>query len=347
MSTELQPSMAEIPLPLFRVSFRGRILHANLLAQEDMGHALHRLQRKDIYTLFGPHDSLEEVLARVEQGEQISNSGIFRWDDKAPYTIHAGPGDDGCVLVMVPESRRSEAQQLEHRYAMAEAVARIALELAHEVKNPLAALRGATQWMAEQVDHPLVAETSDHMLHEVDRIRSRIDAFLQLAPRADITMRAFNIHRLIMDVFRPVPSSVKRSLVLDPSLPEIIAHESRLRQALENLWRNALEAGSTRIEVQTRLAIATALPGYHGPILQITVQSNGTPIPEAMRGQLFEPFVSSKDSGSGLGLAIVQRVALEHGGRVRLQTQGDQGEDTRFVMHLPLAKIATAKRECA
>ncbi len=342
MSIEVSPSMAEIPLPLFRVSFQGGILDANQLAQEDMGRSLRRLQERDIHALFGPRDSLDELLVRVEQGELISNSGIFRCDNKAPYTIHAGPGDDGCVLVLVPESRRSEAQQLEHRYALAEAVARIALELAHEVKNPLASLRGATQWMAEQVDHPLVAETSDHMLHEVDRIRGRIDAFLQLAPRADITMQAFNIHRLIMDVFRPVPPNVKCALVLDPSLPEIVAHESRLRQALENLWRNALEAGSTRVEVQTRLAVATALPGYHGPILQISVQSNGTPIPETMRSRLFEPFVSSKDSGSGLGLAIVQRVALEHGGRVRLQMKGD---DTCFVMHLPLARIATAKKE--
>ncbi|MDQ6950728.1 MAG: ATP-binding protein [Mariprofundales bacterium] len=333
MSPEFPLSTIAIPLPLFCLSFQGTILDANLLAQEDMGRSLRRLQQKDIYALFGPRDSISALLTRVEQGEQISDSGIFRCDDHAPYTIHAGPNAEGCVLVLVPETRRSEAQQLEQRYAMAEAVARIALELAHEVKNPLAALRGATQWMAERVDHPVVAETSERMLHEVDRIRSRIDDFLQLAPRADISMGAVSVHRLVMDVCRPVPESVKLSLVLDLSLPEIPAHESRLRQAMENLWQNALESGATWIEVQTRLAVATALPHYHGPILQISFQSNGEPIPVHLRQRLFEPFVTSKASGSGLGLAIVQRVALEHGGRVRLQAD-DAG--ARFVMHLPM-----------
>jgi len=323
----------DIPLPLFRVSLEGAILYANILAQEDMGRSLKKLREHDIYSLFDPRTAIATLLERVAQGEEISHSGIVRCDNRAPYTIHAGPDGDGCVMVLVPESRRSEAQQLEQRYEMAEAVARIALELAHEVKNPLAALRGATQWLAEQVAHPVVADTCDHLLHEVDRIRARIDDFLQLAPRADISMGMVSMHRLIMDICRPVPASVKLSLVLDLSLPEIPAHESRLRQALENLWQNALESGATLIEVQTRMAVATALPNYHGPILQISFQSNGEPIPLHLRQRLFEPFVTSKAAGSGLGLAIVQRVAQEHSGRVHLHAD-ERG--AKFIMHLPM-----------
>jgi len=335
MSSDASCALSDVPLPLFRVDGEGVVRDCNVLAEEDMSCSLNRLKNRKIDTIFGPEASIHALLARVAGAEMISDAGIIRLDDSTPYTIHAGPDADGALLIMVPEARRSEVQLLQRRYAMADAVARIALELAHEVKNPLASLRGATQWMMEQVDHPVVNETSAHLLHEVDRIRERIDAFLQLAPRADISMTEVNIHRLISDVCRPVPDNIKLSLLLDPSLPDLVAHTARLRQALENLWHNAIESHASNIEIQTRLATAFALPNYTGPILQLSVISDGDPIPEAIRQHLFEPYVTAKASGSGLGLAIVQRVMLEHGGHVRLYTERGRA---RFVMHLPILR---------
>ncbi|RMH50389.1 MAG: two-component sensor histidine kinase [Zetaproteobacteria bacterium] len=244
---------------------------------------------------------------------------------------------------MVPEARRSEAQLLQRRYATAEAVARIALELAHEVKNPLAALRGTAQWMAERQTHAAIEEGCARLLAEFDRIRERIDAFLQLAPRAALSMESVNIHALIHDVCRPVPEGVELRLVLDPSLPELSAHGARLRQALENLWRNALEAHARTIEIETRVAQGGTLPGHKGPVLQICFRSDGDPIPEAIRPQLFDPFVTGKDGGSGLGLAIVQRVLQEHGGHIRL---ADDRHHTRFILHLPIRRTHNPER-CA
>ncbi len=335
MSSDAVCALSDVPLPLFRVDGEGVIRDCNVLAEEDMGCSHKRLRHKRLDALFGPQDSIAALLKRVAGAELISDGGIVRLDDHAPYTIHAGPDGDGALLIMVREAQRSEAQRLHRRYAMADAVARIALELAHEVKNPLTSLRGATQWMMEQVDHPVVNETATHLLHEVDRIRERIDALLQLAPRADISMTKVNIHRMISDVCRPVPERVKLSLMLDPSLPEIVAHEARLRQALENLWHNAIESHASNIEVQTRLATAFALPNYNGPILQLSITSDGDPIPEAIRHHLFEPYVTAKPSGSGLGLAIVQRVMQEHGGHVRLFTEHQRA---RFVIHLPILR---------
>jgi len=335
MSTNASCALSDVPLPLFRVDGAGVIQDCNVLAEENMSRSLKWLKGQRLDALFGPEPSISALLNRVAGAEMVSDGGIIRTDDNSPYTIHAGPESDGkgALLVMVPEARRSEAQQLHRRYTMADAVARIALELAHEVKNPLASLRGATQWMMEQVDHAIVNETATHLLHEVDRIRERIDAFLQLGPRADVSMAEVNVHRMISDVCRPVPKEIKLSLMLDPSLPEIIAHAARLRQALENLWHNAIESHARNIEIQTRLATACALPNYNGPILQLSIISDGDPIPDAIRHHLFEPYVTAKSSGSGLGLAIVQRVMLEHGGQIRLYTEQRR---VRFVMHLPI-----------
>jgi two-component system nitrogen regulation sensor histidine kinase GlnL len=233
---------------------------------------------------------------------------------------------------MVPEGNRAEVEKQAKRQEMAEAVARIALEMAHEVKNPLASLRGASQWLSEQAVDTDVVEISTHMLSEVDRIKDRIDTFLQLGPRADIAMEPINIHALLDDVCR-APEGVQLHRAYDPSLPRLLAHEARLRQAIENLWSNALEAGSTLIDWQTRMAPMVALPGHRGAVVELKITSNGTPIPKSLMEHLFQPFVTGKERGSGLGLAIVQRVIQEHGGRVKLSSEAGR---TIFVLHLPL-----------
>ena len=96
---------------------------------------------------------------------------------------------------------------------------------------------------------------------------------------------------------------------------------------------NALEAGATQIEWQSRISPAAKLPGYAGRVIEISITNDGTPVPEHIQTRLFEPFVTSKSRGSGLGLALVQRVMLEHGGRVQLRSEHGR---TRFTLQFPL-----------
>jgi len=169
-------------------------------------------------------------------------------------------------------------------------------------------------------------------MDEVERIRQRIDLFLQVGPHANVAKSLVNLHALIDDVcVHEKGVTVQR--FFDPSLPEIFLHEERFRQALENLWSNAIEAGADRIVWETRVAPLVALRGYQGTVLEVCIASNGRAIPEPLKQRLFEPYVSGKSRGSGLGLAIVQRVLQEHGGRVSVKSL--RGE-TRFIMHLPV-----------
>lgn len=322
-----------VPLPLLRLDAYGRVRSVNLLAQDCMNRSESRLSGKLFSDLFAPKSEMQKLLKRAfEHGGDISDHGLTHRETRRPYTLHIGPDGEGLVVVMVPEGNRTEMEQQTKRHEMAEAVARIALEMAHEVKNPLAALRGATQWLSEQPLEHSQQEAAQMILAEVDRIRTRIDAFLQLGPRADVTMERVNIHTLLDDVCRP-PESVILHRVYDPSLPEILAHPARLRQAIENLWANALDAGATNIEWQTRVAPTVRLPNHDGPVMEVRITNDGASIPEDLRERLFEPFVTGKQRGSGLGLAIVQRVLLEHGGRV--QASSEQGR-TAFILHLPI-----------
>ena len=87
------------------------------------------------------------------------------------------------------------------------------------------------------------------------------------------------------------------------------------------------------VEWQSRISPVAKLPGHAGRVIEISITNDGTPVPEHVRTRLFEPFVTSKSRGSGLGLALVQRVMLEHGGRVQLRSEHGR---TRFTLQFPL-----------
>lgn len=327
-----QIAIADLPLPVLILDGWGKITHANMLAEEQFGTSAKRLAGKHLSDFFEPSSEVNAMLERVSMGETVTDDAFSNRFTHAPYSLHLGPHERGMAVLMVPEANRAEVEKQAKRQELAEAVARIALEMAHEVKNPLASLRGASQWLAESSKDDEVKEISTHMLSEVDRIKARIDSFLQLGPRADIAMAPVNIHALLDDVCR-APAGVHLHRVYDPSIPDIMVHEARLRQAIENLWSNALEAGSTLIEWQTRVAPMVALPSYQGQVIELRITSDGSPIPDSLKEHLFHPFVTGKERGSGLGLAIVQRVMQEHGGRVKLSSGRGR---TSFVLHLPL-----------
>jgi two-component system nitrogen regulation sensor histidine kinase GlnL len=328
-----QIQLSSVPLPMLFIDPQGNMVQANLLAQEFLGMSSRGLAGKHLSNLFAPADAIQRMLDHVfTHHANISDHSLTLRTKNQPCSLHVGPDEAGAVAMIVPEANRHEVEQQSRRHEIAEAIARVALEMAHEIKNPLAALRGAAQWLGEHAEDDNTRGTVHHILAEVDRIRERIDAFLQLGPRADIQMEAVNVHSVIDDVCRP-PEGVQLMRVYDPSLPEIRAHPGRLRQAIENLWRNALEAGATMVEWQSRISPVAKLPGHAGRVIEISITNDGTPVPEHVRTRLFEPFVTSKSRGSGLGLALVQRVMLEHGGRVQLRSEHGR---TRFTLQFPL-----------
>ncbi|WP_238701305.1 two-component system sensor histidine kinase NtrB [Mariprofundus erugo] len=328
-----QIPLSFLPLPLILLDSEARILQTNLLAQEALGQSDRKLVGRSLASIFSPSVEIERVLALLTPySGGASNHHLCMRSTGTPISLHLGLHEGGMTAVFIPEAHRSEVERHARRHEMAEAVARIALEMAHEVKNPLASLKGASQWLNEQELTPSTREAVTRMLDDVDRIRGRIDAFLQVGPRAAIRMQSINIHTLIQDVSRPV-EGIRVSQVFDPSLPETQADTGRLRQALENLWQNAVEAADSYIEWQTRMAPLVHLPGHHGQVIEVRITNDGQTVPPELRERLFEPYVTGKQRGSGLGLALVQRVMLEHGGRINMRC--DNGRTT-MTLQLPV-----------
>jgi len=325
-------SLSTVPLPLILLDLDGRIIHANILAQEALGKSNKRIVGLELADIFSPGAEIEKLFRRLTLHSGVSDHQICIRSNRMPVSLHLGLYDEGMTALFVPEAHRAEVDQHSKRHEMAEAVARIALEMAHEVKNPLAALRGATQWLSEQKMSVASREAVEQMLVGVDRIRDRIDNFLQVGPRASVQMESTNIHSLIEDVTQ-YQEGIYIGRVFDPSLPETLVHPARFRQALENLWQNAVDAADKKIEWQTRMAPLVHLPGHHGKVIEIAITNDGLMIPEELQDRLFEPYVTGKQRGSGLGLALVERVMLEHGGRVNMKSE--QGRTT-MTLQLPV-----------
>lgn len=337
-------SLAAIPLPLIQLDGNARIIKTNILAQEALGTSERRLIGLHITDIFAPRAEIEKLLERLTPHGGVSDHQISTLATRMPVSLHISQTEEGegLTALFVPEAHRTEVEQHSKRHEMAEAVARIALEMAHEVKNPLAALRGAAQWLSEQKDISISnREAITQMLSGVDRIRDRIDAFLQVGPRAQVKMEMTNIHSLIQDVISYQDDIYVRR-VFDPSLPETAVHPARLRQALENLWQNAVEAAETNIEWQTRMAPLVHLPGHHGQVIEVRITNDGQMIPDELRARLFEPYTTGKKRGSGLGLALVERVMVEHGGRVNVKSENGR---TTMTLQLPVKQSATEEHQ--
>lgn len=221
--------------------------------------------------------------------------------------------------------------------------------LAHEIKNPLAAIRGAGQLLARRLaakDKPLAGIIAT----EVDRIAGLVDRMQQLgsAPKSDRGISC-NLHGAIRSALASVRAArgegVELAEAFDPSLPPVAAESGALEQVIINLVTNACDAcenaDSPRVEVRTRFVSglvynvirfgkATRLP------VEIVVTDNGPGIAPELREHIFEPFVTSKAQGQGLGLSLVRKLVRDMGGRIAHERDEKAGL-TSFRINLAVA----------
>jgi two-component system nitrogen regulation sensor histidine kinase GlnL len=215
--------------------------------------------------------------------------------------------------------------------------------LAHELRNPLAGLKGAAQLLARRVDASDARELVDLIGSEVERLTQLLDRMLEPAPPQPHA--AVNVHAVLERVLRLAESdagwAVKLIRDYDPSLPELHGDGDRMMQAVWNLVRNAIEAGAGEVGLRTRAEHGVRIGSeLHAMVLRLEVVDDGRGVPEALAEQVFLPLVSGRAEGTGLGLALAQQVAREHRGTLAYRSRPGH---TVFTLLLPYP--AEAPRE--
>jgi signal transduction histidine kinase len=230
----------------------------------------------------------------------------------------------------------------------------MAAGLAHEIRNPLGAIKGAAQLLADPAPDAAVDPASREflgiILEEVDRLDRVVGSVLDLArPQeggAVVPTDVNAVARRTLQILSAEPGSeeVNFDVVLDPSLPRVVIDPEQLRQVLMNLVRNASQAmkGRGKVAISTRVRFGRGTRSGGGssdePFVELTVADNGPGLSQKVLENLFMPFFTTKDKGTGLGLAISQRIVQGAGGRIDVRSY--EGKGSTFSVVLPAAADA-------
>jgi signal transduction histidine kinase len=277
------------------------------------------------------------------------------WDERVP---EAFASNEIAALIEVAErcalviENSKLFQRMKERDRLA-AIGEMAAGLAHEIRNPLAAIKGAIQLIVPSVgasdgagrepDPEATREFLGIILDEVNRLNGIVTQFLDYSRPLKTALAPGEVNDILqrtMKLLSPqVPAGVHVEIDLEPDLPRVNCDAEQLKQVFLNLAINAIQAMPTggTLSIQTRLArdeIALLRgPARHSEVVEIGFHDTGPGIPDGERDHLFVPFYTTKEKGTGLGLAICQRIVGSHGGTIGLRSAPGAGAE--FVVALP------------
>lgn len=245
--------------------------------------------------------------------------------DASPEIIH--------IVEDMTDATKMQAKMLQTEKLSA--LGRLSASLAHEINNPLQALRSGLRLLgrptlSDEKRQQYVATLST----EVERLINLTSRTLDFARPASVGRTAADINALVKATLHLVRkqlqhSRIEVSLQLAASLPPVSVIADQIKQVILNLILNAIDAMPDGGQLQLRTAYQP-----HPPHIIISVGDEGGGMPPAVLAKIYEPFFSTKEAGTGLGLAISYSIVTAHGGHLEVESQPDQG--TCFIVYLPV-----------
>jgi two-component system sensor histidine kinase PilS (NtrC family) len=296
------------------------------------------------------------VVAGIRNGRKISRGeGMVMHDGGKMFpiglsttTFRQETQDAPSVTAIFTDiSDLKEVQELQQRAERLEAVAALSASLAHEIRNPLASIRSSVEQLARGrhagEDERVLAGL---IVRESDRLSRILSEFLDFSRVRATRSEPVDLHAVATAAVRLVREHPDcrpdAALTVEGEHLMLEGDEDLIHRVMVNLVLNAAQAarGPVRIGVSIKSVADGELPP--GSEIErgarLTIRDNGPGIPDEIRSNLFEPFVSARPGGSGLGLAIVQRAVQAHRGLVLVDSA--RGAGTTFTIYLPATRVA-------
>ncbi|SUO93050.1 nitrogen regulation protein NR(II) [Suttonella ornithocola] len=336
-----------ISTALIVIDQQGHLEQLNTAAEILLGNS-----RKQLY-----HRTLDKLIEHPNTWHQLIHhhfdSGLTERNQQLTLiptqtTIEADitltPISSGYYLLDIrPLNRVHAISRTNERQQQAKHNRLIIRNLAHEIRNPLAGIKGAAQRLSDSSLFQNTEKQTQYLtliMNQVDRLNHLL---IQMSGEHPPQYLPTNIHQSIEEslaAFLANPSNQQLTIErqYDPSLPEIPIDEHQIQQVILNLLENAAKATDYQGNIQLTTSIAhqyTLQNHRHKTVLTLKICDNGCGIPDELQTAIFQPMVSHFREGSGLGLAITQNIIHQHGGAIELQSRSGH---TCFTLIFPLTQ---------
>ncbi|GAB4228357.1 MAG: nitrogen fixation sensor histidine kinase GnfL [Deltaproteobacteria bacterium] len=351
----------------------GKLSYINPAAEEILQASSQALAGKHYRTLFRGSPGAVRILRKaIEENTPVTGfdvalkpagaGGAIRGTGNAaiPVMLGASPlsgaaGEpQGAVLSIKSSEILSFVGQDERAAVSAEEMQVLAYGIAHEIKNPLAGILGAAQWIlrAEGAD----ADRDDGVrliLREAQRINDLVEKMLEMG-KTPPPPRPFSLppllreaEQLLRSEARAQGKEIRFDLLVDPSIPPVLGHPDTVYRALLNVLKNAVEAiersGTVRIEARMNVNYRFAVGrGRKRSFLEVEIADSGAGMTDEELRKALLPFYTTKPKGTGLGLAMARQAVSRHGGKLEIRSTRGAGTTVRISLPVePGRKAAT------
>ena len=339
--------LASMTNGLITIDLEKRIITLNEMAERILGKKREEIKGLSLTQAFNNHHPLSEVMIETLSHEE----GVFRselelkkeevaiWLATSTSLLTDGEGKKIGALAIFQDI--TEIKALEERLRQADrlaALGALSAGLAHEIKNPLSAIKTFVQLLPQKgANPPFLEKFNITVPREIDRINCLVEDLLALTRRRTRPLVNLDIHPVIMQVMDLHGEEMKKKQIivedhLETTLPTILGNSETLYRAFSNVIINSIQA----MPNGGKLTISSE---YDRPfaMVKIAFKDTGIGMDKETLKNLFNPFFTTKDKGTGLGMALTHKIIEDHQGTIEVTSEGGKG--TTIVVGIPVAKF--------
>lgn len=331
---------------LLTTDLKNQIVYFNPAAEKITGLLLSHIYKKNIFSMFPDLKNYWSKEFSTKQNFRFKKSPTEELLIGFSLSVlrNANGNKIGHILIFEDLTKLIEMEQHLRRSDKLAAIGKLAAGIAHEIRNPLAAVSGSIEVLSRDFQvRPENKKLMDIVLKETDRLNALVSEFLDYVKPTEFKKEPIDIHQIVEDTLlalsmdKSIGKSAHIKFTPEKSNFNINGNKEKMKQVFWNLFINACQAMP---EKGGNLEIRTYIKDDE---LHIDISNTGEGIPEEIIPKIFDPFFTTKSKGTGLGLSMVHKIMEAHGGSIYVRSA--EGKGTTFTLILPLTKTKNQKRE--
>ncbi|MCM3644933.1 PAS domain S-box protein [Priestia aryabhattai] len=329
---------------IINLDLNFNILSANEATEKITGYCKEELIKKTFSDLVDKKDQTKvtENFINASKGKtsRTEMSGIHKKGHSILLGIKSEPLRIneklvGIFTVVRDITAAKEKEELIRKSEKLSVVGELACAVAHEVRNPLTALKGFVQLLQYKNINNEDKHYYDIMLTEIERINLIVSEFMMLSRPQAITYQNKNVVSLLVDVITlletiAIMKNIEVTREFESNISLVKCEGNQIKQVFINIFKNAIEA------VPTNGKIHIKVKKWKNSRICISFSDNGNGIPNDLIGRLGEPFYTTKEKGTGLGLMVCYKIIEEHGGRINIKSEMNQGTTVDIIFPISI-----------